>query len=169
MRILRATLLAFALACVPALKADPENFIIGPFTFIRPETWKWNELNDKSHASAQMFITDEKTGDESQVLISFSSTKRDDIASKWKIYFVEPPAVDYHTKSKKIKTFPITYVDVAGTYRVKGRLKNDHALAGIIIETEKGNVFGRVVGPKGMVKNVRADFTKMMEDALKEE
>jgi hypothetical protein len=159
----------FALGLSLVATADPLNFMVGNFTFSRPSGWRWEELVAQSKATAQLRVTDEKTGGESQVLISISHTPRDEIAAKWKIYFVEPPVVVHNVSSNKVKSFPVTWVSVEGTYRVRGVLKPDHSLLGAIIETEKGNVFGRIVGPKELVQKSTPTFKKMIEDALKEE
>lgn len=162
-------MVSVAMSCLFSARADPLNFIVGEFTFSRPPAWRWEELISQSKASAQLRIPDEKSDREAQVLISSSRATRDDVVAKWKIYFVEPPVVVHKVTSKKINKLPVTYVTVEGTYRIKGALKTGYALLGIVIETDKGNVFGRLIGPKSMVEQSGPQFKKMIEDALKEE
>ena len=149
--------------------ADPVNFMVGSFTFVRPTEWVWKELPDKSHASALLMIPGENEDQQSQVLISFTRSTRDDVLAKWKSYFVEPPIVTQTITSKKIKQFPVTYEVVEGTYRVKKILKTDHVLVGMVVETKGGNVCGRLIGPRAMVEKWRDPFKRMIEEALKEE
>jgi len=66
----------------------------------------------------------------------------------------------------------ITYAQAEGTYNSGmpgGQLTpmTDYALTGAIIESDEGNVFVRMTGPKALVKASVADFKKMVESGLK--
>lgn len=159
---------AFAFWCAVRVSADPVNFIVGPFTMTRPVDWVWKDLPDKSHSSALLSINDNDPAQQAQVLVSFTRSSRENVAKGWENYFVEPLFSRTNVLSK-IKEFPVTYVMAEGTFRAARELKPKYALLGVIVETSKGNVCGRVIGPKAVVDKSAAQFKKMIEDALKEE
>lgn len=168
MQIHRAILtLAFAVLCVGRVVADPENFLVGPFTLTRPADWTWKDLPDKSKASALLSISDKKTG-EAQILISWSRSSREAVAATWKGYFDEL-RLDRPNVTSKVKGFPVTYVVTEGTLRATKTSKPNQALLGVIVETKRGNVCGRMIGPKALVEKSGDQLKKMIEDALKQE
>lgn len=162
-------LLAFFFFHAIAIHADPLNFMIGPLTFVRPPEWKWKEPEVATKASAELLIIDPTTQVEAQVLFSFSPSTPEGVMKRWKGYFAEPPPVEWKTTTNHIQNFTVTYLAVTGTQRSKAKLRPDYSLLGAIIETPKGNVYGRLLGPKNMVQKLTVEFKKMVEAALHED
>lgn len=162
-------LLAFLFVHALTAVADPLNFMIGPLTFVRPPEWKWKEPDVFTKASAELQVINSTNQAEAQVMFSFSPSTPADVMKRWKGYFAEPPPVEWKTTTNHIQRFTITYLTVTGTQRSKAKVRADYSLVGAIIETEKGNVYGRLLGPKNMVQELTVEFKKMVETALHED
>ena len=161
--------ISLLLGTVSESHADPLNFMVGPFTFIRPTKWTWKDPDPGTKAAAELQILDAANQTESQVLFSFSSSKPDDIMTRWKSYFAEPPPVDWQMTTNRVQSVTVTYLTVTGTQRSKKKeSRPDYSLLGAIIITEKGTVYGRVLGPRKMVQRLTDEFKKMVETAVAE-
>jgi hypothetical protein len=93
--------------------------------------------------------------------------------NRWLGQFAEPrdqinAKID-HTTVGKTK---VTYVQAEGTYKsgMPGGPTTPNpgfALIGAILESDGGNVYIRLTGPKEFAKSLVADFKKMVESNLK--
>ena len=94
---------------------------------------------------------------------------------RWLHQFTEP-ADQIHAKIENVtvgKT-KVTYVQAEGTYKdgMPGGAVTpmpDSALIGAILESDNGNVFVRMTGPKTLVKSLTAEFKKMIESGPKKD
>ncbi len=88
---------------------------------------------------------------------------------RWLVQFQEPrEKINARVEEATVGKTKITYVQAEGTYSsgMPGgptTPMTDYALLGAILESEQGNVFVRMTGPKGLVKASVADFKKMIE------
>ena len=160
-----------------SLRAEgPATFKVGEFTFSRPAKWEWVETTS-SMRKAQLKVSDPafKTGAD-VVFFQFGPGGAGGAQAnvdRWLRQFEEPrekinPKVEEVTVGKT----KVTYVQAEGTYKSGmpgGPLTPmpDYALMGAIIEAVEGNIFVRMTGPKGLVKESRGDFKKMIESGLK--
>ena len=94
---------------------------------------------------------------------------------RWLSQFTEPSdqinAKVEHTTAGKTK---LTYVQAEGTFKsgMPGgptTPKPDYALLGAILESDNGNVFVRMSGPKELVKSSLAEFKKMIESGARKD
>src|SRR5262245_47066046 len=154
----------------------PTTFKVSDFTFTRPASWEWVEVSSPMR-KAQLKVTD-TASKESADVIFFHFGKGDGGGTKanverWFGQFKEPrDQIQAKTEEATIKGHKVTYVQAQGTYMsgMPGAAASPmpgYALAGAIIESEEGNVFIRMTGPKSVVKAAMADFRKMVESALK--
>ncbi|MBN1208904.1 MAG: hypothetical protein JXB05_28860 [Myxococcaceae bacterium] len=80
---------------------------------------------------------------------------------------------DAKTKQEKIAGFPVTVVDVKGTYNGGGPMmgpaspKPGFRLIGAIVEGPEGAVFFKLTGPEKTVAGVEKTFRKMLEGMKK--
>lgn len=155
--------------------ADPESFKVSEFSFARPSAWQWVEPS--AMRKAQLKITDAKTKGSADVIFFYfgegngGGTKAN--VERWFGQFQEArDKISAKTDEVKVGTHNVTYVYAEGTYKsgMPGGPQTpmtNFALRGAIIESEQGNVFVRMTGPKDLVKASDAEFKKMVESGLK--
>jgi hypothetical protein len=90
---------------------------------------------------------------------------------RWLSQFKEPrEKLNSKVDTAKINDRTVTFVQAEGTYMsgMPGGPKTpqpNSMLLGAIVESPKGNVFARMTGPAGLVKDAQGDFKKMIESA----
>lgn len=158
-----------------SLLADPQNFMVSDFTFVRPVKWKWIETGVGQQAQLQI-----ATEDTNQVAnVNFYLFKPTDsegtpanTAFRWRKMFDESPRdLKFKTEHLTINKHKLTYVNIEGSFKTKGAqneivLLSDHSLRGAIIEYPSGNILVRMIGPKELVAKARPEFNKMVSTAL---
>ncbi len=126
---------------------------------------------------AQLLITDDKTRQTADVVFfHFGAAQGGDVQAnvdRWLGQFQEPrDKINAKVEKGNAGSMKITWVEAEGTYLsgMPGGPKTpmpNSALRGAIIESDQGNVFARLTGPRDLVKNSAADFHKMIESAAK--
>ena len=171
----RACLIALLLCAGPALADPPSTFKVSEFTFTRPVNWEWVETSSAMR-KAQLKIVDDKTKASADVIFFYfgqgngGGTKAN--VDRWFGQFKEPRAeIKAKTEEATIGKHKVTYVQAEGTYLsgMPGGPQTPmpgYALAGAIIESDQGNVFVRMTGPKELVTNSLAEFKKMVQSGL---
>ena len=160
------------LAATTLRAEDHSTFNVGEFTFTRPAKWEWVEVSSPMR-KAQLKVAD-ADGKASADVVFFQfggnagSTQAN--VDRWLRQF-DPRDKDSKEETTVGKT-KITYVQAEGTYKSGmpgGPLTPmaDYALMGAIIESDDGNVFVKMTGPKALVKANIAEFKKMVEGAPK--
>ena len=157
--------------------ADPQKtFEVGGFTFTRPDGWKWVESTSPMR-KAQLEVPAEKGGSPADIVFFYfgqgqgGGTKAN--VDRWFGQFQETrEKINARTEETTVGQRKVTYVTADGTYKsgMPGGAQTampDYALLGAIIESERGNVFVRLTGPKNLVHKSTAAFKKMIESALK--
>ncbi|KAF0181208.1 MAG: hypothetical protein FD161_514 [Limisphaerales bacterium] len=175
-------LLRPALLCLSALwltatvhAAGPETFKVSEFTFKRPGSWEWVEVQSQMR-KAQLKVTAKDAKEPGEVVFFFfgpqsGGTKAN--VDRWFGQFEEGrDKINAKTEEKKFAKAVVTYVSAEGTYKsgMPGQPptpKAGFALLGGIVEGSEGSVFVRLTGPAALVKGARADFEKMIESGLK--
>jgi hypothetical protein len=171
--------LSLLLFCAISARAEaPATFKVSEFTFTRPAKWEWVETTSVMR-KAQLKVPDAK-GKAGADVIFFHFGKGDGGGTKanverWLGQFKEPrDKIQAKTEEATLGKHKVTYVQAQGTYLsgMPGGAQTpiaDYALSGAIIESEEGNVFIRMTGPKELVAAATADLRKMVEEALKQE
>jgi hypothetical protein len=155
------------------VRADaPSTFKVGDFTFTRPATWEWVEVTSAMR-KAQLRVTDAGSKASADAIFYYfgqgdgGGTKAN--VDRWLGQFQEPrEKINAKVEEVTVGKTKITYVQAEGTYSsgMPGGPTTpmaDYALQGAILESEQGNVFVRMTGPKVLVKASVADFKKMIE------
>jgi hypothetical protein len=172
--LIAGLLLSASLAGAGAAEA-PATFKVSDFTFKRPAAWEWVEVSS-SMRKAQLSVPNPNgKGNGEVVFFHFGAgdgggTKAN--VERWLGQFKEPrDKINATNEEVTIGTHKVTYVQAEGTYMsgMPGASKTpnaDYALAGAIIESDKGSVFARMTGPKELVKAALPEFKKMIESGL---
>jgi len=171
--------LAFLICSMMGLRAEEHaTFPAGEFTFTRPAKWAWVESTSKMR-KAQLKVTDEASKASADVVFyHFGAGGAGGVQAnvdRWLGQFAEPSdkinAKVEHTTIGKTK---VTYVQAEGTYNsgMPGGPTTPmpgYALIGAILESDDGNVYVRMTGPKEFVKSEAAEFKKMIESGPKKD
>ncbi len=163
----------FSVVCATNVWADaPATFKVGDFTFIRPATWEWVEVTSAMR-KAQLKVTDADSKASADAIFYYfgqgdgGGTKAN--VDRWLGQFQEPrEKINAKVEEVTVGKTKITYVQAEGTYSsgMPGGPTTpmaDYTLLGAILESDQGNVFVRMTGPKALVKASVADFKKMIE------
>ena len=175
----RVFCLAVFFASMISLRAeDHATFPAGDFTFNRPAKWEWVESTSQMR-KAQLKVTDAASKAIADVAFYYFGTRGaggvQANVDRWLNQFTEPKdqikAKVEHTTIGKTK---LTYVQAEGTYKsgMPGGSTTPmpgYALVGAILESDNGNVFVRMTGPKELVQSSLMDFKKMIEGAAKKD
>ena len=175
----RLCLLAALVFSTIGLRAeDHATFPVGDFTFTRPPNWQWVESTSQMR-KAQLKVTDAVSKSGADVAFYyFGAGGAGGVQAnvdRWLNQFAEPSdqinAKVEHTTAGKTK---LTYVQAEGTYKsgMPGGPTTPnpgYALIGAILESDGGNVFVRMTGPKELVKSSMLEFKKMIERGAKKE
>jgi hypothetical protein len=154
------------------------TFTAGEFTFTRPAKWEWVESTSKMR-KAQLKVTDAESKASADVAFYYFGTGGaggvEANVERWLGQFAEPrdqinAKID-HTTVGKTK---VTYVQAEGTYKsgMPGGPTTPNpgfALIGAILESDDGNVYVRMTGPKEFAKSLVVEFKKMVESNLKKD
>jgi hypothetical protein len=161
------------------LRADEHaTFPVGEFTFTRPAKWEWVESTSQMR-KAQLKFTDKTSKASATVAFYYFGAGGaggvEANVDRWLKQFAEPSdqinAKVEHTTAGKTK---LTYVQAEGTYKsgMPGGAVTPmpgYALVGAVIESDNGNVYVRMTGPKELVKSSVTEFKKMIEGGAKKD
>jgi hypothetical protein len=165
--------LAFLLPVLAALAADaPATFKVADYTFKTPAKWQQVEPSSAMR-KAQLLVPAAKGAGADVIFFHFGpgdggGTQAN--VDRWIGQFKDTSGKK--VTEGKVGGRKINYVQTEGAYsggmpgRPGGEFK-DYALLGAIVESDSGNIFIKMTGPKDVVKGADADFRKMVEDALK--
>ena len=171
--------LLFALVTTASLRAeDPATFKVGELTFTRPAKWEWVEVTSEMR-KAQLKVTD-ADGKASAEVVFFQfgpggAGGAQANVDRWFRQFSEPKdQINAKSEEVTVGKTKVTYASAEGTYKsgMPGgptTAMADYGLYGAIIESDDGNIFVKMTGPKALVKSSMADFKKMIESALKKD
>lgn len=175
MRILCLLAVVSLLIPVAGMGADaPESFKAGEFSFKAPKDWKWVKTTSRMRAAQLEVGEGEK---KAEVIFYYfgqggAGGTRANVA-RWLRQFKEPQD-QLNSKVEEIKEGgrKTTIVQAEGTY-LSGRPAGPKTprpgsmLIGAIMESDKGNVYIRMVGPKAVASGAKPTFVKMIKAAMK--
>ncbi len=180
-KALRAGYCGLAVLMISMSHLDAEEhatFMAGEFTFTRPPNWEWVE-STSTMRKAQLKVTDADSKASAEVVFYYFGTGGagtvEANVDRWLGQFAEPRdqinAKIEHTTVGKTK---VTYVQAEGTYqsgmpRGPTTPNPGYALFGAILESDEGNVYVKMTGPKEYAKSLVAEFKKMVESGLKKD
>jgi len=175
MKLICSTLFASFALVFAASAAGPETFKVSEFTFKRPASWEWVEVQSQMR-KAQLKVTAKDAKEPGEVVFFFfgpqsGGTKAN--VDRWLGQFEEGrDKINAKIEEKKIGKAVVTYVSAEGTYKsgVPGTPptpKPGFALLGAIVEGQDGSIFIRFTGPAALAKGARGDFEQMVESGLK--
>jgi hypothetical protein len=150
------------------LRADPENFVVDGFTFVRPASWKWVWDEKRSKKGNLLEVGATNSTELADVYIWKFPKEEGNVENRtkaWNAYFKELPE-DLHTKSsnQKVGAFDVTFIEIEGTYCRPPY--PDHALVGAIIKRKDGHLVLRMSGRSKVVEEAQPALKKMVEQAL---
>jgi hypothetical protein len=173
------SLILLALFWATMLLADTKSdshdtFVLNNFTFARPRSWQWEEINPQKDPTAVLRYVDKKTKEMARIVMihyppNAGLGKRAAALKRWQEAFL---AGELATNQQTIGSHVLTFAEVAGVHKGEktggqGGPLPDWALIGAVIEDEQGNIVTKMTGPKAAVQKCKADFQKMMEQAVK--
>jgi len=157
---------------------DHATFPVGEFTFTRPANWEWVDSTSKMR-KAQLKVTDEASKASADVAFyHFGAGGAGTVQAnvdRWLGQFAEPKdQINAKVEQTTVGKIKLTYVQAEGTYNsgMPGGPTTPmpgYALIGAILESEEGNVFVRMTGPKDFVKSKVEEFKKMIESGAKKD
>ena len=174
--LLRACLVVSLLCGGHALADPPSTFEVSEFSFTRPVNWEWVETSSAMRKAQLKIVDANKTNASADVIFFYfgqgngGGTKAN--VDRWFGQFKEPRAeIKAKTEEVTIGKHKVTYVQAEGTYLsgMPGGPQTPmpgYALAGAIIESDQGNVFVRMTGPKELVASSLAEFKKLVQSGL---
>jgi hypothetical protein len=165
------------LGSMSGLRAQEHStFPAGEFTFTRPVKWEWVETTSQMR-KAQLKVTDAASNASADVVFYYFGTGGaggvEANVDRWLGQFAEPrDQINAKIEHSTVGKTKVTYVQAEGTYKsgMPGGAvtpKPGYALVGAILESDQGNVYVRMTGPKEYAKSLVADFKKMVESGLK--
>jgi hypothetical protein len=161
---------------VSGLTAEPPaTFQVSAFSFDRPASWEWVKTTSMMR-KAELRVVEEKSGARAEIIFFHfgpgdgGGTQAN--VERWFRMFREPrDQIQARSETRKVGGHEVTYVQAQGTYMsgMPGGPQTplpDHALVGAILESDAGNVFVRMTGPKTWVTSLEPEFRKMIESGL---
>ena len=172
----RSFCLAIGLLWAVGSWAAEASFKVSEFSFTPPTGWESVPVASQMR-KAQLKVVDSKTKEAADVIFFHfgqgdgGGTKAN--VERWLSQFQEPrDKINAKSEEVTVGKHKVTYVQAEGTYMsgMPGAASTpmaDYGLLGAIIESDQGNVFIRMTGPKKLVKASQKDFKKMVEGAVK--
>jgi hypothetical protein len=157
---------------------EHSTFPVGEFTFTRPAKWEWVESTSPMR-KAQLKVTDAASKASANVAFYYFGTGGaggvQANVDRWLKQFAEPSdQINAKVEHTTVGNTKLTYVQAEGTFNSGApggpvTPMPGYALLGAILESDKGNVFVRMTGPKDLVKSSVVDFKKMIESGPKKD
>jgi hypothetical protein len=157
---------------------EHSTFPVGEFTFTRPAKWEWVESTSPMR-KAQLKVTDAASKASANVAFYYFGTGGaggvQANVDRWLNQFAEPTnQINAKIENATVGKTKVTYVQAEGTYKdgMPGGATTPRpgfALIGAILESDEGNVYVKMTGPKELVKSLEAEFKKMIESGPKKD
>jgi hypothetical protein len=175
----RLLCLAVLLGSMAGLRAEEHaTFAVSEFTFTRPASWEWVE-STSSMRKAQLKVTDAATKTSAGVTFYyFGAGGAGGVQAnvdRWLKQFAEPTnEINAKVENATIGKTKVTYVQAEGTFKdgMPGgpvTPMSGYALIGAILESDDGNVYVKMTGPKALVKSLTTEFKRMIESGPKKD
>ena len=154
----------------------PKSFPVGEFTFAVPANWGWVPATSPMRKAELKVESKDKKEKAEVIFFHFGESNGGGTQAnvdRWLGQFKEPrEKLNSKVDTAKIGARTVTFVQAEGTYLsgMPGGAKTprpNSMLLGAILESPQGNVFVRMTGPAGLVKEGQGEFRKMIESAVK--
>ena len=151
-------------------RADPENFMVDGFTFVRPVPWKWVSQDKLAEKGLLLKIPGSNTNDMASVY--FRAFSGDEGTAEKRIkpwrqsYKSSPESVKVRFETKTISLFKIVSVEMEGKSTLVS--SEPFSVYAAIIQTKKGSLVVRMSGRKKLIDTSKPTFNEMVEQALKD-
>ena len=165
-------LAALLISTIGLRAEDHATFPVGDFAFTRPAKWEWVESTSQMR-KAQLKVSDVAGKARADVAFYYFGTGGaggvQANVDRWLNQFAEPSdQINAKVEHVTVGKTKVTYVQAEGTYKsgMPGGPVTPmpgYALIGAILESDNGNVFVRMTGPKELVKSSMVEFKKMIE------
>jgi len=170
---------AIGVACLTmALTArsaeGPATFKVSEFTFTRPATWEWVEVQSAMRKAQLRVVSEDKKQEAEVVFFYFGPSDGGSVQAnidRWYGQFSEPrEQIKAQSKETDVGGNKITYVSAEGTYQsgMPGGPRTpmpNHRLLGAIVRGQQGSVFIKLTAPKELAGKLETDFHKLAESA----
>ncbi len=174
----RLLILLSSLFCALLMAAAeaPKKFEVGGIQFTTPSGWEWVESASPMR-KAQLRVPGSDAKKSAEVIFFHfgkgggGGTKAN--IERWFNQFQEPrEKINARSEVVTFGKHKVTFVTAEGTYKsgMPGGPQTPmpgSALLGAIIESDEGDVFIRMTGPKDLTEKSTSAFKKMIEAALK--
>ncbi len=160
-------LMAFA---AMAKAADPVEFTVGSFTFLRPETWEWVAPTSPMR-KAQLSVPGKAGGSPAEVtFFHFGAGQGGSVQANVDRWFKQFSDGYTDAKTEQAGSATVTFVKAEGTFAsgMPGGTTTpmkDYAMRGAILESSSGDVYVKMTGPKDIVKAAAPALEKMVREA----
>ena len=96
-------LIFFGLNSAVTSMADPLNFMVGGFTFVRPKSWEWDpETPQPRHIVMKLKVVDPQSDAFGYCVFNPSTNSPNALLTSWKRYFKEESdKLTFHSEKKK--------------------------------------------------------------------
>jgi hypothetical protein len=155
---------------IGARAADPVEFTVGDFVFLRPEGWEW-VVPASPMRKAQLSVPGGEGNAPADVtFFHFGAGQGGTVQANVDRWFKQFSGGDTDARTEQVGKRKVTFVKASGTFSsgMPGGpttpLK-DYALRGAILESPAGDVYVKMTGPQSVVKQSEQAFEKMVRDA----
>ena len=169
MHPLRLLLLSLVLTAA-ANAADPTEFTVGSFVFVRPETWGWVVPTSPMRKAQLSVPAGEGSAPAEVTFFHFGAGQGGSVQANVDRWFKQFSNGYNDAKTERVGNTTVTFVKAFGTFSsgMPGGpttpLK-DYALRGAILESSAGDVYVKMTGPKAVAKLAEPAFEKMIREA----
>lgn len=169
MRAFRIFLLLF-LFIAAVRGADPVDFTVGDFRFVRPENWGWVAPASPMR-KAQLSVPGLDGNAPAEVtFFHFGAGQGGTVQANVDRWFKQFSDGYTDAKTERIKSTSVTFVSAVGTFSsgMPGgptTPMENYALRGAILESRSGDVYVKMIGPQATVKLAESVFEKMIRQA----
>jgi len=164
------TFLLIAATSASLMAADPLEFQVGAFTFMRPEAWKWI-IPTSTMRKAQLEVPGVNREKAEITFFHFGPGQGGGVQAnvdRWFGQFQGGPTSQSEVTQGRTR---IHYVQAEGTFQsgMPGGpttpLQNYALLGAILTDAESGDVFVKMTGPKALVQSAAQLFNEIVVQA----
>ncbi|MDB6028988.1 MAG: hypothetical protein JWM68_5211 [Verrucomicrobiales bacterium] len=150
--------------------ADPENFMVDEFTFVRPPAWKWVWEEKRTNIGLFLDIPGGIINDTVHVYFRIFKGEEgspENRTKAWRLTFKESAdSLKVRTETRKVGAFTVIYIEMEGTSAHE--IHPDYGLFAAVVKMKEGHLVIRMSGRKKVIDNSKRTFREMVERALKE-
>ena len=164
------SLIVFMVFAAAVTAAGPVDFVVGRFTFARPESWEWVTPTSPMR-KAQLSVPGKAGGPAAEVtFFHFGAGQGGSVQANVDRWFKQFSDGYTDAKTEQAGSTTITFVKAEGTFAsgMPGgptTPMKDYAMRGAILESSSGDVYVKMTGPKEVIKGAVPALEKMVREA----